>query len=482
MKSIIANFGSKTGEKTSRDVLYGCWCKGKKAGNAEYPPLPLLYVYTLLKENSFDVSFIDAQGLGLSHTQFIDNVDANEFDVLITQTSTMTFRDDVSLLEAIKRENHSIKTVLIGSHVTFLPEKSLSEDSVDYVILYEPEKPVLELLSGLRENRMPDRLDSVGFKDGGGYIVGDRKSLIDLDETPIPDRTPILEIDYYNPLVEERRWTSVETTRGCPGKCTFCTAPSFFGEKVRARRVDDVIKELEILSSLGYREIFFRDETFTYDLDRVKEICQKMIERSLDLKWICNSRVNTINPQAIESMKSAGCRKIKYGVETGSPEILKNIRKGTTIQQAEKAFKWMCDAGLESHGHFMLGCPGETMQSIRKTIDFAKKLNPTTASFGIFTPYPGTKIYKDFVKKLPDDWDGTEAELSKLHVKSFYNEKFTELTSSELEKAMVDAYREFYLRPGYVLNKLSTINTPTDLFNTIKSGIGVLSYSLTGRN
>jgi len=480
MKIIILNPGSRTGEHVSRDVLYGCWCKGKKAGFTEYPPLPLLYVNTVLKNDGFETEFLDAQGRGLDHKRTLNSIDWRNIDIVISQTATMTFLEDVDLFNSIKQENPNIKTIILGSHVSFMPDSSLKKDSIDYIIKYEPEDSVLNLVKCLDDNGDPINVKGIGFKNRDGeVIVTPDAPFVDFDSLPIPNREYIRDIKYYNPLVKRPPWTTIETTRGCPARCVFCTAPTFFGKKVRKRSVDKVIDELRYLESMGYKEAFFRDETFTYHRKRVEEICKGILKEKMDLTWICNARIGTVDKELMKTMMEAGCHQIKFGVESGVQKILNNLNKGTSVEMARQTFRWANEVGLDTHAHFMLGCPGDTKKTILDTINFAIDVEPTTVSFGILTPYPGTELFDMMKDKLPKGWDGTEAEISRLHTQSFYNEIFCEVSRDDLEEYMTLAYRKFYMRPKYILKKLAHIRSLNQLRANIKSGIGTISYAIT---
>jgi len=478
----ILNIGSKTGETLSKDVLYGAWCRGRKVGLQEYPPLPLLYTNTLLNKNGFKTVFLDAQGEKINHSHLLKKYDWNKFDYLITQTATMTFNEDLELLTSIKARNPKIKIIVFGSHVTFLPEKSLESGIIDFVIRREPEFPLLNLIDALVNKKNFEKINGLAFKKGKKYIINPFDEHKDLSQLPFPDRKPILHINYYNPLVSSKKWTTIETTRGCPSKCTFCTAPYFFGVRIRKRSVDSVIEELKYLYHVGYQEIFFRDEIFTFEKERVKEICNRMINEKIKLKWICNGKIGMLDRETMNLMKKAGCRIILFGVESGDQKILNNMKKGITIKQTRETFKWAREIGMRTHAHFMIGNPGDNKETVERTIALAKELKPTTVDFGILTVYPGTELCDQLSKKMDRSWDGTEATISVLHVKSFRNELFTDLTAEEIENYLITAYKSFYTRPTYILQKLISIRSPQEIYSLMKAGFGILLLVLQKKN
>ena len=227
-------------------------------------------------------------------------------------------------------------------------------------------------------------IEGIGFREGEKVILNDYYPFIEnLDELPFLDVAMLPEgIDYFNPLIKRMPYITMITSRGCPGKCTFCTAPSFYGPKYRCRSVESIIEELKYFKSQGYREIYFRDETFTVNKKRILELCKRMMEERLYLTWLCNARVGMINKEMMDTMKEAGCHLIKFGVESGVQKILDNVNKGIRIKSIKETFIWAKEVGMDTHAHIMLGMPGETLETIRDTINFTKEIEPTTVTFG----------------------------------------------------------------------------------------------------
>jgi len=190
---------------------------------------------------------------------------------------------------------------------------------------------------------------------------------------------------------------------------------------------------------------------------RVHEICRGIIERGLDVTWICSARIGSLDLETMKLMKQAGCHMLRLGVESGNQRVLDTVKKGITLEQTVQCFEWIHRAGLDSHAHCMLGIPGETAESIEDNIRFVKRIDPTIVTFGICTPYPGTPLFSEVQDKHPEIEDGSGCDLSQLHTNAFFNQYFTGLTPEFLQKAMRRAYRMFYLRPGYILRWLGRI-------------------------
>ena len=476
MNVLVLNPGSEQTKNVVRDLIYGCWCKGKRIGGMQSPPLNLLYIATILKENKHKVKFVDALSEGVPFGKLIPII--KKSDAIIINTSTMSFSEDTELLKKCKHVNPDIKTVIFGSHPTFMPEDCLEKKSVDIIVRKEPEFIIRDLFNAMEKGKW-QKIKGIGFRKGNKKVINEDYGFGDINELPIPDRKLLPKnVDYFNPLVKKIPYTTMITSRGCPAQCTFCTVPTFYGSKIRARNEDLVLKELEEIRKQGYKEVWIRDETFTVYKKRNENICKEMIKRKLNLSWLCNARVGTVDKDMMKLMKKAGCHMIKFGVESGVQQILNNVKKGINVKKTEETFSWANEIGMDTHAHMMLGMPGESRKTIEKSIDFAKKIKPNTVSFGICTQYAGTPLYYDVLEKNPEIKDGSSCDFTKLHEKPFFNTYFTSLSEDELEKYVKKAYRKFYFRPGYIFNYLKRINNLDELRRVILAGSNVFSFTV----
>ena len=480
MKILVLNPASKLTKNVVRDVLYGCWCGGKRIGGGTVPPFALLEVATVLKNEGHDVVFLDAQAEQKPLSDVMRVVPG--FDAVVISTSTMSFLEDAETLRELKRVHPGLITIIFGSHPTFMPEYSLAQDSVDIIARHEPEFIIRDLFRAMRDGgEVWKRVAGIGFRVDNKIVLNPQPPFIDLEELPFPDVTMLPErIDYYNPLVRRVPYMTTTTSKGCPGRCTFCTAPYFDGMKVRFQSADYVVREIEYFLEHGYREVYFRDDTFFVWKKRDREICQEIISRKLDVTWIANARIGMIDKDMMMLARQAGCHTIKFGVESGVQEILDNVRKGYRVEQAYETFRWAKEAGLYTHAHVMLGMPGDSVETVEETIRVVKELDPTTVTFGICTPYPGTPLFDEVTRKFPQIKDGTVSDLSKLHVQGLFNEHYTGMSREELEASVQRAYRAFYLRPGYVLKMLRQIRGIGDIMRMAIAATNVLDFSLRG--
>lgn len=465
-----------------RDFVYGCWCNGRRVGGMQMPPLNDLYVATHARNAGLDIIFLDAQFEPDRYKALLDTAFGG-IGAVVLLCSTQSFVSDADLLGEIKRMRPGVKGVLFGSHPTFMPQYCLNNPAVDFIVLREPEETIKELLLCLRAGGDPATVPGIGFRDSDGTMVlTEQRPFMDMDSLPIPDRRLLpAGLDYFNPVVHRMPYTTMQTSRGCPGKCIFCTAPEFYGRNIRCRGTNNVLAELKEIKAQGYKEVFFRDETFTAYRKRNEEICRRMIDERLGLSWIANGRVDMISQDTMALMKQAGCHLIKFGVETGSDDLLRAYRKGTTVEQARKTFAAAAEVGLDTHAHLVLGGPGESPETLTETLHFIKDLNPTTASFGLLTPYPGTILFERVADQHPEILDGSDSNMENLHIQGFYSETISGMSGEALNRWLLRFYRGFYLRPSYLLKRFMSIRSKDQAIALTIAGLNILQFSFSGR-
>jgi len=478
MNILVLNPPNRYTRYLVRDLIYGCWCKGKRIGNTLFPPLNLLYIATVLKESGFSVKLLDALGENKSLKDV--NKEVKDKNAVVLSTDSTTFNEDARVIKELKETNPNLKVIMCGPYPTMFPEYALKKSLVDFAISGEAETTVEKLMMILSNTNWKSKIrgmKSVSWKENEHLIINREKNFIkNLNDLPFPDRS-MLKGKYYNPIGKKEIFTTALTSRGCNGTCIFCTAPSFYENKIRYRTSNNVIEELRLIKSQGYDEILFRDETFTLFKKRNEKICKTIIKEKLDISWICNLRVGTVNKDMMKLMKRAGCHTFKIGVESGSQKILNNLKKGITIKEVEKTFKLCKRLGVNTHAHLMIGCPGETKKTVEETIQFLKKIEPDTIDIGILTPFPGTKLFEIVKEKTDKIGDGTNCGINDIHNKTFFNELFCELSKEDIEKGIKMIYRWFYTRPNYIFRRLLSMNSPSNIIRSVKAGINILQFS-----
>ena len=326
---------------------------------------------------------------------------ARSYEFLVLFTSTVGWSGDHGLAQAIKAANPSIKITFVGPPVTTDPYRALNECSaIDFVCRREFDFSVVEFA-----NRTPlNEILGITYRNPeGGFIDNeDRPQVTKLDKPDMPWATEIyardMDVTKYNVPFLLHPYVSLYSTRGCPAQCTFCLWPqTLSGHAWRKRSTDDVAAEMANAKKLfpHVKEFFFDDDTFNIQKARTIELCEKL--KPLGLTWSCTSRVTT-DFDTLKAMKDAGCRLLIVGYESGDPQILKNIKKGATVQRALDFTRDCHKLGLIIHGDFILGLPGETKESINNTIEFAKQIDCETIQVSIAHAFPGTEFY-DFAEK-----------------------------------------------------------------------------------
>ena len=322
-----------------------------------------------------------------------------EYELLVLFTSTPGFSVDIKMAEMMKDANPNMKVAFVGPPVTVEPEKAFNESkAVDFIVRKEFDHQIANYAKGTPLAELP----GVSYRDSGGTIRHnpDGPVIENLDELPWASKIYKRDLDFkrYNVPFLLHPFISFYTSRGCPAQCTFCLWPqTHSGHRWRLRSVDDIVNEFRwaLENFPGLKEIFFDDDTFNYKKERTIALCKEL--KKLNFTWSCTSRVTT-DYDTLKAMREAGCRLMIVGYESGDPQILKNIKKGATIDMAERYTRDSHKLGLTIHGDFIVGLPGESRESLRKTIDFAKKLNCETIQVSIAHPYPGTEFF-DYVKK-----------------------------------------------------------------------------------
>jgi hopanoid biosynthesis associated radical SAM protein HpnJ len=389
---------------------------------------------------------IDAPPDRLSFEDIVPEIRNRE--LVVMHTSTPSFRADAKTAEKIRDVNPHVRIGLIGAHVAVDPEKSLNAaPAVDFVARNEFDFTIKEVA----EDRPWTGIKGLSFRNREGVIVHNepRETLANMDE--LPWVTPVykrdLTIENYFSGYLKHPYVSFYTGRGCKSRCTFCLWPQTIGgHRYRVRSVEDVVAEMKWAKAAfpQVREFFFDDDTLTDNLPRVEALAVEL--GKLGVTWSCNAKAN-VPRKTLEVMKDNGLRLLLVGYESGNQQILFNIKKGMRVEFARRFTRDCHDLGILIHGTFILGLPGETHETIRETLEFAKEINPHTIQVSLAAPYPGTFLYR---QAKENGWLYNENDLLTEHGTQITALNYPHLSHGEIFAAVEDFYKKFYFRPSKI--------------------------------
>jgi len=373
----------------------------------------------------------------------------------------------------VKSIHSEIKVVFGGVQATLFPEEQLSHLSVDVVVMGEGEIPFLQLLSAWTDGTSIEEIGSIAYRGADGEIVKNTRLQVipSLDDLPFP-ALHLFPMKQYHSSAQLRgkRTLHIMTSRGCPYNCSYCSGDLIFGRTFRFRSPEKVMEDIHrLVNEFGVDSIQFYDETFTVDRDRVYALCDALDKSGLNIPWACFTRVDLVDREILTRMRDSGCYQIFFGVETGVPRLLKMIRKGTTLDQARKAFALTRELGIETVASFMLTLPGETYDDTLESIRFGIELDPDYVYWLTFVPYPGndlTEIARQSGHIINDDATTYNVFNEIIYVPEGRD-------PDEIRQTVARAYRQFYLRPRYVIRQvIKLFRLPPDkAWNLIKGGL-----------
>ena len=471
--------------------------------NMVWPQVSLAQMAALLHP-VYKVKVVDCNAERMSWPEFAKLLDKYQPKYYLTQMTAPTLEND--MYGCFLAHARGTKTIAFGTHITPIPVETMRPyPSLDFALVGEPDLTIRDLLDHLEgriEERSPeikamfDKHDpmykpsfnedgSVNMhgikgiawrKDGQIILNFPRPFVADLDQMPIPMHELLPLQSYRMPLIKGP-FTFIVTSRGCPAGCTYCIKHVSYQYATRLRSPKLIMEELWYLKKLGINNIHMYADLFTVNRDQVVELCKMMIDEKIGIKWTSNSRVDFVDEEMLELMGKAGCRLISWGIESGNEQILKHARKGAYPDKAERALRWAKKAGIMNWGYFIIGLPGETEETIRQTIDFAKKLPLDIALFHVAAPYPGTPFFFEVVEnkwfRPGTRWE--QVDMDKGTVLDYPN-----LSAERLLYWQKRAFREWAFRPGPVLTYLKMLIYDWSTMKTaLNVGLQHLSWAST---
>ena len=434
------------------------YCTSISKASYYWPQIDLLVLSGRLKSR-YDVTLIDAIVEGISPPSLLERLAKEEYKAIIFLTSSASLEEDFEFIRSMKKAHPN--TIMIGNGGFLLMRGEYyieQNDFLDAVILDFTTESVLDYLA----NGEP--VNDMIVRTNKGVV---RKGRLENKEFsyPFPAHDQLKVGKYMMPIANTSKLTVLITSLGCQYNCTFCIPATI---PFKQRKMENVIDELSRLQDMGFKHVVFHDSNFAYDRDYVFKLCEKMIQNKNRLTWTCQTRVDTVDNEILAIMKRAGCRTIEFGVESGDDTVLKEMNKKITVEQIRVAFKASKRQKIRTVGFFIIGMPGETEQTIRRTIDLAIELDCDYAAFSLPMPHPGTRLGESV---RSNGWVLSERDM--------FDDVSSPMNIPTVDREMVWrmrslAYKKFYLRPRYILKRLFGTRTLYEIFLLVRVFLSIL--------
>ena len=429
-------------------------------------PLDLMYFASIARDVGFEPIIRDYSYPVSSYDDFTIDLKKIAPKYILVNVATPTLENDLMSLRIAKEVfGDSITTIAKGAHFSFLAKQVLqSHDFIDIAICGEGEFTLKEILQGSPLSE----IKGICYRDDYEIVENQRRPFNEnLDDLPYPARDLIDNSLYIRPD-NNKKQAVIKVSRGCPYHCFFCLATPLNGRIVRKRSAENIIGEIrECVEKYGINNFIFWSDIFNLDKEWTRDLCRKIIESGLKITFSTNTRADSADMETIMLMKKAGCRLVSIGVESGSQYMLDKMGKKITLSQIVNTVKAFKKSGIQIYAYYVIGLPWETKETIKDTLNFAKKLNTDYVSFYTATALVGTTFY-DYVE------NSSLGELDYSHPYYFPTVRTHELSSQEVFEYHKTMVREYYLRPLYILKMLLKIRSFAQLSNYIKAGLRVL--------
>lgn len=455
----------------------------------QYMPFPfqLAYAAACLEQERFPVSLVDGIAGKMSIDDFLSRILQIGPDLVVLEVSTPSINTDLSFVKHLRRAiGGDTKIALCGPHAPMLQTEFLEvHEDVDLVMIGEYEKTLLSVSHAIEDGHDLESIPGLIFRDDRCRLknTGPPEVFEDIDSLPWPARHLLPMMRYVdNPGSIPDPTLQMWGSRGCPYKCTYCVWPHVMkSTKYRPRNVVSILDEMEhVCHEYGFRSVYFDDDTFNIGRQRMLDFCCEKIQRNNHIPWAIMARADLMDQEILEAMAKAGLKAVKYGIESADPKLLTHVHKNLDVQKAIENIRKTKALDIKVHLTFMFGIPGETKQSIQRTIQLANQLRPDSVQFSILTPFPGTPIYDELKARGHlldcDDWRRLDG-----YFRSMV--RTDELSPADLERAVRRAWRSWMLHkhfklpekkdvrhliqriPGHLLNPVGSINQIRRIFN-----------------
>ncbi len=442
-------------------------------------PMGLAYIGAICEKNGHDVEIIDDYLLNLPYEKLGKEVSDASPDVIGVTISSIVYTEAMKTIRLCKEIVPDAKIIAGGPHPTVMPEKTLlSIPELDAVVIGEGEKTISEIIEKFRKKRDLKGVSGAYFRKSKRIIKNPSRPFIkNLDELPFPawHFFPIEKYPRKTNFLSAAPVDNINSSRGCPFRCAFCSVKSIWGLTYRYFSPERTIEEMKyLIENYGTKGIYFREDNFTLNKKRVEELCKLMLKENLDIKWVCESRVDLITKNVAKLMKRAGCETIWFGTESGSQRVLDEVLcKGITLEQTKRAFKILDKVGIRRGASFMMGVPGETIEDMYKTIKFTKEIDPDYTGFNIFVGIPKSPIYDGI---MANHWyENVDAGGVATGIKT------GEFTPADALKIQKIGEREVMFNLKFLKRKLRGCKSLSNLAMTIKAGLKVIKTQLSSQ-
>ena len=377
------------------------------------PPLGLAFLAAALEAAGIEVRILDLVVYPYTKERLARTLRAFDPQFVGATAVTMNFEHAAGVIRDVKAIAPDILTVMGGPHVTFCARETMEAcPEIDFIVLGEGEETLVELVRAYQNGSNWENIKGIAYQDQGRPVLTAPKDPIqDIDTLPEPARH-LIPLGRYRALGLP---ISMTTSRGCPFQCIFCVGRKMVGARTRYRNPKKIVDELVYLSTLDFHQINIADDLFTASKKHCMTVCDEIIQRKLKIQWTSFARVDTVSRPVLERMKQAGCTAVSFGVESGSPEILTTIKKGITLNQVVDAVTMCNNVGVTPQASFILGLPGETLQTLQQTVAFAEQLKGMGVLHGyhLLAPFPGTDVRENRqaydIQIMSNDWNDYHA-------------------------------------------------------------------------
>jgi anaerobic magnesium-protoporphyrin IX monomethyl ester cyclase len=435
-------------------------------------PFPLAYTASYLESKGLEVLLIDGIAGEISRDEYFRRIADFKPDLIINEISTASYYADLGWIRALRAECGA-RIAVCGTHPSALPGETLADcPDIDAVIVGEMEETALELSRELGRPESWAKIDGLAFRSASGVpAVNKRRKLIaDIDALPYPRRSG-LPMDKYCVAGFAPTALFMYASRGCPYLCNFCLWPqTIYGRgSVRLRKPAAVVEEIRsVMSSEGpFNSIYFDDDTFNIGRERMFEFADAMKTLPAPVPWGCNARPDLFDREILTALKAAGLFSIRIGIESGDPEVLNRVRKNLDLNDVRRCIDLAHDCGIAVHASYTIGLSGESWESVKKTVAFAKSISPDSVAFTVTSPYPGTAYHDEVAAQgfiETRDW-------SKYNGIDHAVFRTTSLSAEEIVEAEKYVMRKVYYTPSYVLRRFRYASNLGEIATLARKGL-----------